>query len=108
MVTPSEFKARYENLPIQKMDGSVETVSIHKYVLNHSKWYNPAALEAFRSKYFSRGIDRDLTIFTPNGEVKVQLELTRSENRWQKKGVPMRFAMTGGLFSVSADGDARA
>jgi hypothetical protein len=90
-VTPREFKARYTNLRVKRTNGTVETVRVNKYVLNHSKFLNPGAMEAFKKQYFSRRIDTDLTIYTATGEVKVQLELTEAENKWEKKGVPMRF-----------------
>jgi hypothetical protein len=92
-VTPKEFKARYNNLPVRRLDGTIETVRVNRYVLNHSKWFNPGAMEEFRKKYFSRRIDRDLSIFTTSGEVKVRLELTKEENRWEKRGIPMRFEL---------------
>jgi hypothetical protein len=66
-------------------------VNVNRYVLNNSKFLNPVAMEAFRRQFFSRGIDTDLTIFTNTGEVKVQLELTKAEKQWEKRGIPMRF-----------------
>lgn len=92
-MTPKEFKARYNNLRVKRTNGTIETVRVNRYVLNNSTYFNPAALEAFRKQFFSRGIDRDLTIYTATGEVKVQLELTKAEKSWAKKGIPMRFEM---------------
>src|SRR5215470_12159285 len=96
---PKEYKAKYNNVRVKRTSGCVETVNINKYVLNHSKFFNPAATEKFINTYFSRRIDRDLTIFTDSGEVRIQMELTKAENRWEKKGIPMRFELddkTGG------------
>ena len=90
-MSPKEYKSKYNNIKVKKTDGSVETVRITKYVLNKSQWFNPTATEAFRKQFFSRGIDRDLTIFTPGGEVNYKVELTKAEKQWEKKGVPMRF-----------------
>jgi hypothetical protein len=90
-VTPKAFKARYNDIKVQRTNGTVETVRVNRYVLNNSQYFNATALAAFRQQFFSRGIDRDLTIFTNSGEVKVQLELTKAEKSWEKRGVPMRF-----------------
>lgn len=104
-MTPSEFKARYTNLKVKRTNGTVETVRVSKYVLNNSEYLNPAAMAAFQKQFFSRRIDTDLTIFTPSGEVKVQLELTKAEKRWDKQGVPMRFEIPrkNGVTAISTN-----
>jgi hypothetical protein len=103
-VTPAEYKAKYSNIRVKRTNGTVETVRVSRYVLNNSKYLNAAAMEAFRKKFFSRGIDRDLTIFTDTGQINIQMDLTKAEKGWEKKGVPMRFEIDNknGGTSVSA------
>ncbi|MBV6431421.1 MAG: hypothetical protein IANPNBLG_01551 [Bryobacteraceae bacterium] len=86
-MTPAQYKAKYTSLKVKRKNGTIETVRVSRYVLNHST-VNTAAMEAFRSKYFSRGIDTDLTILSDSGEVTMSTGLTRSEDRFRRAGLP--------------------
>jgi len=100
-VTPKEYKARYENIKVKRTNGTVETVRVRKYRLDGST-VNTAAMEAFRSTFFSRGIDTDLTIVTGSGEVKIQGSLTKTEKRFKKAGVEVKISVEGAGGEVAA------
>ena len=56
MLTPSDFKKRYENIDVRLNDGSPVTVKVNKYRLA-GKNVNATARSAFLAALAKRGID---------------------------------------------------
>ncbi|MEO8132015.1 MAG: hypothetical protein ABJF23_32265 [Bryobacteraceae bacterium] len=92
-MTPTQYKARYENLKVRRMNGKIETVRLSRYRLNH--WnVNTAELEAFRGQLANHGgIDADLSVFTNSGEVKIAGSLAKAEDRFAKAGVGVKVSI---------------
>jgi hypothetical protein len=103
-MTPSQFKARYENLKVVRSNGNVETIRVHRYRLNGSSTYNAAAHQTWVNRYIARRIDRDLTLTTVKGDVLVSKELSEKEAAYIKRtGVAVKISMEreGGVATLT-------
>jgi hypothetical protein len=63
-MSPSQYKARYQNLSVPLADGSSTTIRVNQYRLRSSKTYNAAAATAFLDKLKKNGVDMELRVDT--------------------------------------------
>lgn len=95
MLTPSQYKKRYESIDVLLKDGTTKPVAVNQYRLAGSN-DKPHAREAFRNMLKTRGIDIELSIDTDHGTVYVDPRLTQHEDAI-KKGKPDLMLSSGGL-----------
>ena len=69
-MSPSQYKARYENLSVSLGDGSSTPVRLNQYRLKSIN-YKAAANNAFLDMFKKYGIDIELRIQTETGVVRV-------------------------------------
>jgi hypothetical protein len=83
VLTPSDFKKRYENIDVRLNDGSPVTVKVNKYRLA-GKNVNATARSAFLAALAKRGIDTPLRIDTDQGITRVDPRVTEHEDALKK------------------------
>src|SRR5262249_1075621 len=62
-MSPSQYKARYQNLSVPLAGGSTKTIRVNHYRLR-SKNYNAAAATAFLDKLKKNGVNMELRVDT--------------------------------------------
>jgi hypothetical protein len=88
-MTPAQYQGRYENLPVHLGDGSITTVPIHQYGRNPAQM-DFEARGVFLRTLASNGIDRDLTVETSTGGVRVIVLKPPELDNLAKKEMPVR------------------
>ncbi len=83
MLTPSDYKKRYENIDVRLKDGRPVTVKVNKYRLA-GKNVNTTARSAFLAALAKRGIDTPLRIDTDQGITRVDPRVTEHEDALKK------------------------
>jgi hypothetical protein len=85
-MSPAQYKARYENLPVYLGNGSTVKVQVNQYRLNPTN-VNAKARDAFMAMLAKTGIDRELTVQTMTGIVKLDPDpdLTAANDAYEKK-----------------------
>lgn len=85
MLTPSEYKKRYENIDVPLPDGTSLPVKVNKYRLaGVGGNVNTAARAAFRGELAKRGVDIALRIDTGEGIARVDPRVTQHEDALKK------------------------
>jgi hypothetical protein len=94
-MSPSQYKARYENLSVSLDNGPPATVRVNQYRLR-SMNYKAAANDAFISMLKKRGIDTELRVQTESGLVRVDPGLSQTEDAYKKRtGIELVFSEYG-------------
>lgn len=83
-MSPSQYKARYENLSVSLGDGSSTPVRLNQYRLKSIN-YKAAANNAFLDMFKKYGIDIELRIQTETGVVRVDPGLSQAEDAFKKR-----------------------
>jgi hypothetical protein len=86
MLTPSQYKQRYESIDVLLEDGNVKPIAVNQYRL-FGKNHNAKARSDFLNTLAKRGIDTELRVDTNRGIVYVDPRLTQHEDA-VKKGKP--------------------
>ena len=83
-MSPSQYKARYDRLPVSLGDGPPTVIAVNQYRLR-SMNYNETAARAFLDALRKNGMDMVLRINTPAGPVRTDEHLTEMERAFQKR-----------------------
>ena len=83
MLTPSDYKKRYENIDVKLKDGKPVTVKVNKYRLAGTN-VNTTARSAFLAALATRDIDTPLRIDTDQGIARVDPRVTEHEDALMK------------------------
>lgn len=89
MLTPSDYKKRYENIDVRLKDGRPVTVKVNKYrlagnnVITRARVNTPAR-SAFLAALAKRSIDTPLRIVTDQGIARVDPRITEHEEALKK------------------------
>ena len=96
MLTPSEYKKRYENIDVLLKNGEIQTVSVNRYRLAPGG-INAKARDNFLKALdkHGNGIDTPLRIDTVNGIVRVDPGVTRHEDALKKRQKDLMLSGTG-------------
>jgi hypothetical protein len=85
-MSPAQYKARYESLPVYTGGSTPETVRVNQYRLSPNN-VNGTARDAFLTMLAKKGIDRELTVTTATGIVKLDAApaLTAANDAYERK-----------------------
>jgi hypothetical protein len=78
MLTPSQYKDRYESIPVPLADGTKAPVKVHNYRLRSSpNFYNAGVASTFVNTLKRRGFDTAVRVDTDKGTTYVDPRLTQ-------------------------------
>jgi len=103
MLTPSQYKKRYESIDVLLEDGTSKTVAVNQYRL-FGKNHNAKARSDFLNTLAKRGIDTELRVDTDRGIVYVDPRLTKHEDAVKKGQQDLMLSGSGPPLDVPLSG----
>jgi len=103
VLTPSDYKKRYENIDVRLKDGRSVTVKVNKYRLA-GKNVNTTARSAFLAALAKRGIDTPLRIDTDQGITRIDPRVTHEKQHDRQSEVSNRLVHDKRLIAATQFG----